>query len=83
MDTTSQTFSLQNIIDTFANKYNKTIKTAVIEKYISYMCDTYLFSRVKRYDIGGNKILKTYDKYYAIDTGIRNALVNKNEKNNS
>ncbi|GMO16759.1 MAG: ATP-binding protein [Mycoplasmoidaceae bacterium] len=83
MDTTSQTFAIQNIIDVFTKKYGKVIKTSIIEKYINYMCDTYLLSKVKRYDVEGNKILKIYDKYYAIDTGIRNALVNKNEKNNS
>ncbi|GHU30883.1 hypothetical protein FACS1894166_01310 [Bacilli bacterium] len=80
-DTTSKTISLNNISDNLSRFYKKKIHTNKIEEYLNIMADVFLLSKVKRFDISGKQILKTLDKYYAIDCGIRNAFANKNESN--
>ena len=54
------------------------IKTnhVTIAKYLTYLEDAFLVHESKRYDIKGNKHLSSPLKYYATDTGIRNAKIN-------
>ena len=54
------------------------IKTnhVTIAKYLTYLEDAFLVHKSKRYDIKGNKHLASPFKYYATDTGIRNAKIN-------
>ena len=54
------------------------IKTnhVTIAKYLSYLEDAFLVHKSKRYNIKGNKHLSCPFKYYATDTGIRNAKIN-------
>lgn len=54
------------------------IKTnhVTIAKYLTYLEDAFLVHKSKRYDIKGNKHLASPLKYYATDTGIRNAKIN-------
>ena len=40
------------------------------------MCDAYLFYKAQRYDIKGKAYLKTLNKYYISDLGIRNSKLN-------
>lgn len=46
-----------------------------VAKYLSYLEDAFLVRRSKRYDIKGNRYLSSPSKYYAMDTGIRNAKI--------
>ena len=43
-------------------------------RYLKYLTDCYVLSRVKRFDIRGKKILESNDKYYFEDHGIRNIV---------
>lgn len=66
---------------TSASKIAKTIKNTAglnttadsILNYLSYLTDAFLFYKTYRYDIKGKEYLKTLNKYYASDLGIRNA----------
>lgn len=43
-----------------------------ISAYISYLTDSFLFSKAERYDIKGKRYFEYPSKYYAADVGLRN-----------
>ena len=53
----------------------KTVDNETISRYLSHICDSFLFYRADRYDIKGKEYLKTQNKYYAADMGLRNAAI--------
>lgn len=68
--------SAGKIANTLKSNGYKTVDNETISRYLSYMCEAYLFYRVNRYDIKGKEYLKTRHKYYVCDMGIRNAKIN-------
>ena len=42
-----------------------------ISNYVDALIDSYLIFKVNRYDIKGKEFLKTQEKYYAVDIGLR------------
>lgn len=46
-----------------------------VTKYLNYLEDAFLIRKARRFDIKGNRYLASPSKYYAIDTGIRNAKI--------
>ena len=61
---------------TFKSKKNTTISRQTISNYIDYFIDSFLLSKVKRYDVKGKKYIETPFKIYFEDIGIRNARLN-------
>ncbi len=67
-----------------ANKIADTLKSCgyskvthdTIGNYLDYVCDAFLFYKAQRYDIKGKQYLKTLNKYYISDLGIRNSKLN-------
>lgn len=55
--------------------------TRTIETYMQALVESYMFSKVSRYDIRNNVVLKTLDKYYLVDTGLYNYLMGMNNQN--
>jgi predicted AAA+ superfamily ATPase len=51
------------------------INHATVDKYLKSIEEAYLFYRINRFDIVGKKHLNTREKYYAVDTGVRNAYL--------
>ena len=49
--------------------------TQTIASYVSALKESYLFYDVKRFDVKGKKLLKTLEKYYIVDIGLRNYLL--------
>ena len=64
-----------NKISTTLNSNNRKNSVNTIESYLSYLLDSYLIYKVSRYDIRRKEYLKTGDKYYVCDLGLRNYLL--------
>ena len=76
IDSIGSNVSATNISNTLkANK--KPIDNKTVSKYIDSLVESYLFYRVKRYDIKVKQHLATQEKYYLVDMGFRNALLGK------
>jgi predicted AAA+ superfamily ATPase len=57
---------------------NFKIDVATIENYLNALINSFIVYRVPRYDIGGKELLKTNDKYYVADLGLRHLLLRDN-----
>jgi len=57
-----------------SSKY-KSIAGKTVNKYISMLQSAFVFYSVGRYDVKGKQILKTLEKNYIIDLGLRNMLL--------
>ncbi len=74
IDNISNLTSSNNITNYLnSNKIEITDKT--IKNYIDYLCNSFAFYKVKRYDIKGKKYLSTQDKYYLADHSIKYATL--------
>ncbi len=62
--------SLKNICDNLED-IEKNSSYNTISKYVDALLDSYLVYKANRYDIKGKEILKTQEKYYAVDIGLR------------
>ena len=46
-----------------------------VESYLDAFCDSYILYRADRYDVKGRKLLKTLNKFYLVDLGLRRFLL--------
>lgn len=51
------------------------IDQKTVERYISTLCETFVLYQAKRYNIRGKQFLKTLEKYYFVDMGLRRMLL--------
>lgn len=65
--------STSNITNTLISNGRKTNQNTV-EKYLQALSDSLLVYQVKRYNLKGKEILKSIEKYYVSDLGIRYLL---------
>ena len=63
------------LANTFKSLKKVIISNKTISKYLGYLCDAFLIEKALRYNIKGKKYINTLSKYYFTDTGIRNALL--------
>ena len=61
--------------NTFKTVENINLNPETIGFYLSYLQDAYLIEKSTRYDIKGRKYIGTLSKYYFTDIGIRNAIL--------
>ena len=66
----------KKLSDTFKSVKNKSLHQDTIAKYLGYFEDSFLVSKVLRYDVKGKKYISTPSKYYFTDLGLRNAQLN-------
>lgn len=67
---TGNLLSPKKISDTFVSSGRKTAPLTV-ENCLTALCESFLFYKLNRYDIKGKETLKTLEKYYAVDMGLK------------
>lgn len=75
-------FSVTNVLD-YLEKNNSKIATDTLYKYLEALCSTFILNKVYRYDINGKNVLKTLNKYYVTDLGIKKIKTNRQDINYS
>ena len=68
---------LKNISDNIVG-IEKNSSYNTISNYIQALIDSYIVYKANRYDIKGKEFLKTQEKYYAIDIGLRYYMLGQN-----
>lgn len=75
-DNIGNVLSSKKIADTLTFSGRKTdVKT--IEKYINAMLESFVIYQANRYNIKGKQFLKTMEKYYVVDLGLRAMLLGR------
>jgi len=65
--------STKKISDYLTSNGRKTTSDT-IDNYLKMLEDAFIIYRANRYDLKGKLFLKTFEKYYIVDIGIRNQL---------
>lgn len=68
--------SIKKIADTMTSDGRK-ISTHTVESYIDSLCKSFIFYKVQRFDVKGKQILKSGEKYYLCDLGLRTFLLGR------
>lgn len=74
MDNIGNQTSIRNIANKLTSSTNKT-NDKTCGAYVDYLCKSFLFYPIQRYDIKGNKYLESDKKYYLSDLGFRRAII--------
>lgn len=73
-DNIGNPLSSKKIADTMTSAGRK-IDTRTVERYLEAFCESYIIYKAKRYNIKGKQYLKTLEKYYIVDVGMRYMLL--------
>lgn len=68
--------STKKISDTIISGGRK-ISPNTVDAYLRALTDSYIIYNAARFDIKGRQYLRTHGKYYFVDTGIRNLIINQ------
>ena len=82
LDTETRKFSRDNVIEYLKREYHE-IANDTLYNYLEAFLTTFIMNKVYRYDVHGKNILKTLNKYYANDLGIKQIKTNNEEINYS
>jgi len=73
-DNIGNILSTKKIVDTMTSAGRK-IDVKTVEKFITGLTESFILYRADRYNIKGKQLLRTLEKYYAVDIGIRYMLL--------
>lgn len=73
-DNIGNPLSSKKIADTMTSNGRK-IEARTVEKYLEALTESYIIYQAKRYNIKGKQYLKTLEKYYIVDIGMRFMLL--------
>ncbi len=82
LETETREFSVTNVLD-YLDKNDNKVATDTLYKYLEALCSTFIVNRVYRYDINGKAVLKSLNKFYATDLGVKKIKTNSKEINYS
>ena len=69
MSTPAQQFSVTNIVN-YLKSESRNCSNETLYNYLSYITNSFIMNKAKRYDIKGKRVLNTNDKYYLTDLGL-------------
>ena len=73
-DNIGNPLSSKKIADTMTSDGRK-IDVKTVEKYIEALMESYVIYQANRYNVKGKQYLKTLEKYYVVDIGMRYMLL--------
>lgn len=82
LETEGKEFSATNILN-YLKTENRLISNETLYNYLEALCSIFVINRVYRYDISGKAVLKTLNKFYTSDLGIKKLKTNNKELNYS
>ena len=82
LDTETKEFSRDHVIQ-FLKKEHHEIANDTLYNYLEAFSSTFIMNKVYRYDIHGKNILKTLNKFYVNDLGIKQIKTNNENVNYS
>ena len=65
---------------TFQSVKNVKISNKTISNYLAYLSDAFLVKKAMRFDVKGKKYINTLSKYYFSDIGLRNAILDMRQQ---
>ncbi len=78
LDNIGNLYSTNKIADTMTSN-GRNISVHTVENYLSALTESFIMYKASRYDIKGKQYLKTGDKYYISEPGIRYFLLGRKE----
>ena len=73
-DSIGSPVSTKKIADTMTSSGRK-LDVRTVEKYVNALMESFIVYQAKRYNIRGKQYLKTLEKYYVVDIGLRYMLL--------
>ena len=73
-DNIGNPLSTKKIADTMTSSGRK-MDVKTVEKYVDALKESFIVYQAKRYNVKGKEYLKTLEKYYVVDMGIRYTLL--------
>ena len=73
-DNIGNPLSMKKIADTLTS-YGRKIDVKTVEKFISGLTESFVLYKANRYNVKGKQYLKTLEKYYVVDIGLRYVLL--------
>ena len=73
-DAIGSPLSTKKVADTMTSSGRK-IDVKTVEKYVDALMESFIIYQAKRYNIKGKQYLKTLEKYYVVDMGLRFMLL--------
>ena len=73
-DSIGSQLSTKKIADTMSSSGRK-IDVKTVERYLEGLMESFIIYQTKRYNIRGKQYLKTLEKYYVVDIGMRYMLL--------
>lgn len=74
MSNTGSLISSKKIADFLTSQGTKVTHNTILN-YLKMLENAYIIYKAPRYDIKGKELLKTLEKYYIVDIGIRNSIL--------
>ncbi|MCL2859522.1 MAG: DUF4143 domain-containing protein [Oscillospiraceae bacterium] len=74
MNNIGNVVSSKKIADFLTSQGTKVTHNTVLN-YLNMLENAYIIYKAQRYDIKGKELLKTLEKYYIVDMGIRNTIL--------